>query len=207
MFKVTSNDSTLPDQQHHRQMHLQQDKQSCTPACRFHCFKLRVARSSLISTSPTPWKSNKGAGHAHACYRSTAARLMHATSTPCISAVSSHRSRRQKAAGDLASSIPSIQQQEQQQSSVLSTALEPRGWSLQAAAVTDNLGCDASRFKSLAVYAEVKLAEALDKAAKASAEAVDADGEPLPNSLKTAVCCQVGSSSACRTRTLSLGCI
>ncbi|WIA22349.1 hypothetical protein OEZ85_004661 [Tetradesmus obliquus] len=47
------------------------------------------------------------------------------------------------------------------------------------------------RFKSLAVYAEVKLAEALDKAAKALPDAVDEDGEPLPNSLKTAVCCQL----------------
>jgi hypothetical protein len=62
---------------------------------------------------------------------------------------------------------------------------------LQASAVTDSLGCDASNFKSLAVYAQVKLAEALDKAAKASPDAFDEDGELLPNSLKTAVCCQV----------------
>ncbi|KAF6254813.1 hypothetical protein COO60DRAFT_282105 [Scenedesmus sp. NREL 46B-D3] len=98
---------------------------------------------------------------------------------------------RQQAAGSLLSISRSSQQQQLQQGSLLSTALEWRGWTLQAAAVTDDLGCDASRFKSLAVYAEVKLAEALDKAAKASPVALNEDGEPLPNSLKTAVCCQL----------------
>uniref|UniRef100_A0A383W2L2 Uncharacterized protein n=1 Tax=Tetradesmus obliquus TaxID=3088 RepID=A0A383W2L2_TETOB len=96
------------------------------------------------------------------------------------------RSTRQQAAGG------QLQQQQQQEpASLLSTALQPRSWSLQAAAVTDNLGCDAARFKSLAVYAEVKLAEALEKAAKALPDAFDEDGELLPNSLKTAVCCQL----------------
>lgn len=80
-----------------------------------------------------------------------------------------------------------------QQQTPLSSALEPRDWSVQAAAVTDGL-CDASKYKSLAVYAEVKLAEALDKAAKTAPDAVDEDGQLPPNSLKTAVCCQVGTT-------------
>lgn len=75
-------------------------------------------------------------------------------------------------------------------SSSLSSALEPRDWAEQAADVTDNL-LDGSKYKSLAVYAEVKLAEALDKASKTQPDAVDDDGEVLPNSLKTAVCFQV----------------
>lgn len=68
--------------------------------------------------------------------------------------------------------------------------MEPRDWTQQAADVTDGL-LDASKYKSLAVYAEVKLAEALDKASKVQPDTVNGDGEMLPNSLKTAVCFQV----------------
>jgi hypothetical protein len=73
----------------------------------------------------------------------------------------------------------------------LSALLQPRDWSVQAADVTSNL-LDASKYKSMALYAEVKLAEALDKAARACPDAADQDGQLLPNQLKTAVCCQVG---------------
>eukprot|EP00878_Enallax_costatus_P043351 GHUV01051294.1.p1 GENE.GHUV01051294.1~~GHUV01051294.1.p1 ORF type:complete len:126 (-),score=35.41 GHUV01051294.1:228-605(-) len=76
----------------------------------------------------------------------------------------------------------------------LSAALEPRNWSQQAADITDNL-LDVSKYKSLAVYAEVKLAEALDRAAKVQPDTVNEDGELLPNSLKTAVCFQVHEES------------
>lgn len=77
-------------------------------------------------------------------------------------------------------------------------SLEPRTWVQQAADVTDSL-LDASKYKSLAVCAEVRLAEALDKAAQACPNSItgaapeDCDeGQPLPNPLATAVCCQVG---------------
>jgi hypothetical protein len=77
-------------------------------------------------------------------------------------------------------------------------SLEPRTWVQQAADVTDNL-LDASKYKSLAVAAEVRLAKALDKAAQACPNSIagaapeDCDeGQPLPNPLATAVCCQVG---------------
>jgi hypothetical protein len=76
-------------------------------------------------------------------------------------------------------------------------SLEPRTWVQQAADVTDSL-LDASKYKSLAVYAEVRLAEALDKAAQACPNSIAGaapedcnEGQPLPNPLATAVCCQV----------------
>jgi hypothetical protein len=76
-------------------------------------------------------------------------------------------------------------------------SLEPRTWIQQAADVTDGL-LDASKYKSLAVYSEVRLTEALDKAAKACPNSIagaapeDCDErQPLPNPLATAVCCQV----------------
>lgn len=72
----------------------------------------------------------------------------------------------------------------------------------QAADITDDL-LDASKYKSLAVYAEVKLAEALDKAAQACPNSIAGaapedceDGQPLPNPLATAVCCEVGPAGA-----------
>jgi hypothetical protein len=80
--------------------------------------------------------------------------------------------------------------------------LQPRTWIQQAADITDGL-LDESKYKSLAVYAEFRLAEALDKAAQrcpssiAGAAPEDCeDGQPLPNPLATAVCCQVGIMSA-----------
>lgn len=85
----------------------------------------------------------------------------------------------------------------QPQAGVPRFSLEPRSWVQQAAEVTEGL-LDASKYKSLAVYAEVRLAEALDKAAQACPNSIagaapeDCDeGQPLPNPLGTAVCCQV----------------
>ena len=51
---------------------------------------------------------------------------------------------------------------------------------------------DASQYKSLAIYAETKLAQALDNSSKACPDTYDIDGELLPNKLRSAVCCQVG---------------
>lgn len=80
--------------------------------------------------------------------------------------------------------------------SSLSASLEPRDWTQQAGDVTTNL-LDASKYKSLSVYAEVKLAEALEKASKLQPDAVDEAGDLLPNSLKTAVCLQVNPYKCC----------
>lgn len=85
----------------------------------------------------------------------------------------------------------------QPQAGVPRFSLEPRSWVQQAAEVTDGL-LDASKYKSLAVYAEVRLAEALDRAAQACPNSIAGaapedcnEGQPLPNPLGTAVCCQV----------------
>lgn len=45
--------------------------------------------------------------------------------------------------------------------------------------------------KSLALLAELRLAEALEKAGRVAPVQVDEDGLPLPHKLRTAVCCQV----------------
>lgn len=82
-------------------------------------------------------------------------------------------------------------------------SLKPRTWVEQAADITDGL-LDADKYKSLAVYAEVRFAEALDKAAQACPNSIAGaapedceDGQPLPNPLTTAVCCQVGRGTFC----------
>lgn len=54
----------------------------------------------------------------------------------------------------------------------------------------------ADRFKSLAVHAEVKLAEALERCTRMCPTTSTSDGQPKPNTLKTAVCCQVGAWGA-----------
>jgi hypothetical protein len=46
--------------------------------------------------------------------------------------------------------------------------------------------------KSLALLAELRLAEALEKAGRVAPVQLDEDGLPLPHKLRTAVCCQVG---------------
>lgn len=73
-------------------------------------------------------------------------------------------------------------------------SLEPQGWSSQATGALES--CVHQRegqpVSSPALWAEVRLAEALDKAGAACPPTVDADGEPLPSELQVAVCCQVG---------------
>ena len=63
-------------------------------------------------------------------------------------------------------------------------------WDLQARDITIDIS-SSERYKSIALHAEVKLAEALEKCLKVSPTAFSQVGEEQPNKLKTAVCCQV----------------
>jgi hypothetical protein len=74
------------------------------------------------------------------------------------------------------------------------TYLEPRDWSSQAADAASGLK-DSSQYKSLAIYAETKLAQALDNSSKSCPDMYDIDGELLPNKLRSAVCCQVRAAN------------
>lgn len=47
------------------------------------------------------------------------------------------------------------------------------------------------KYKSLALHAEVKLAEALERCTRVCPTAYTSEGEEKPNKLKTAVCCQL----------------
>ncbi|KAF8057668.1 hypothetical protein HT031_006017 [Scenedesmus sp. PABB004] len=79
------------------------------------------------------------------------------------------------------------------------SSLEPRRWAAQAAGALSGgvrTPPEAARFKSLVLCAQVKLAEALDAAATVEPLALDEDGAPLPNALRTAVCCQAQPAGA-----------
>lgn len=67
---------------------------------------------------------------------------------------------------------------------------EIKGWETQGRDITaDVTGSD--KYKSMALHAEVKLAEALERCARLCPTSYNSDGEAKPNKLKTAVCCQV----------------
>lgn len=70
------------------------------------------------------------------------------------------------------------------------SCIQDRGYASQAAGITRELE-DVSKYKSLALFAEVKLSEALEACAKACPDVHEADGALIPNKLRTAVCCQV----------------
>ena len=65
-----------------------------------------------------------------------------------------------------------------------------RGWESQAKDVTGDLATS-EKFVSIALHAEVKLKEALERCMRVSPPALAPGGEEKPNRLKTAVCCQV----------------
>lgn len=69
-------------------------------------------------------------------------------------------------------------------------AFDVRGWSRQAKDVTFELA-GSEKYKSLALHAEVKLAEALERCERVCATTRTAAGEERPNKLRTAVACQV----------------
>ncbi|KAG2431074.1 hypothetical protein HXX76_009607 [Chlamydomonas incerta] len=65
-----------------------------------------------------------------------------------------------------------------------------RSWSRQARDITSDLTAS-DKYKSLALHAEVKLAEALERCERVSPLAHTAAGEERPNKLRTAVACQL----------------
>ncbi|EFJ52972.1 hypothetical protein VOLCADRAFT_102592 [Volvox carteri f. nagariensis] len=69
-------------------------------------------------------------------------------------------------------------------------SFDVRGWSRQAKEITSDLtGSD--KYKSLALHAEVKLAEALERCERVSPVTRSSSGEERPNKLRTAVACQL----------------
>ncbi|GIL93231.1 hypothetical protein Vretimale_8150 [Volvox reticuliferus] len=69
-------------------------------------------------------------------------------------------------------------------------SFDVRGWSRQAKEITSDLtGSD--KYKSLALHAEVKLAEALERCERVSPVTRTSSGEERPNKLRTAVACQL----------------
>ena len=65
-----------------------------------------------------------------------------------------------------------------------------RTWDFQAREITADISTS-DRYKSIALHAEVRLAEALEKAMRVSPTTTFAAGEEKPNKLRTAVCCQL----------------
>ncbi|KAF5835820.1 hypothetical protein DUNSADRAFT_6854 [Dunaliella salina] len=67
---------------------------------------------------------------------------------------------------------------------------EVKDWAAQGRDITSEVTCS-EKYKSLALHAEVKLAEALERCTRLCPDAYNSDGEEKPNKLKTAVCCQL----------------
>jgi hypothetical protein len=67
---------------------------------------------------------------------------------------------------------------------------EVKEWDEQGAELLAGL-TGSEKFKSLAVHAHVKLAEALERCSRLCPSAYTPDGDPKPNKLKAAVCCQL----------------
>jgi hypothetical protein len=65
-----------------------------------------------------------------------------------------------------------------------------RTWDFQAREITSDISTS-DRYKSIALHAEVRLAEALEKAMRVSPTSTSTSGEERPNKLRTAVCCQL----------------
>ncbi|GFH10534.1 uncharacterized protein HaLaN_05861 [Haematococcus lacustris] len=75
---------------------------------------------------------------------------------------------------------------------------EVKDWEAQARDITTD-SASSEKFKSLALHAEVKLAEALERCNRVHPTVYSSEGEERPNKLRTAVSCQVKAiySSVC----------
>ncbi len=76
-----------------------------------------------------------------------------------------------------------------------SSGMEIKGWESQARDIVFDI-TQSDKYKSVALHAEVKLAEALERCTRVCPTAYAPGGEEKPNKLKTAVCCQVGRGQA-----------
>jgi hypothetical protein len=75
-------------------------------------------------------------------------------------------------------------------------AMSARGWQEQAGEAIRR--DSAAGFRSQAIAFEVRAAEALDECARRSPElGVDPSGTPLPDALRSAVCCQARAARLC----------
>lgn len=72
------------------------------------------------------------------------------------------------------------------------SSAEVKDWEAQGRDITAEVTCS-EKYKSLALHAEVKLAEALERCTRLCPSTYSSDGEEMPNKLKTAVCSQVGA--------------
>src|SRR5690349_19516837 len=73
-------------------------------------------------------------------------------------------------------------------------SVEVKGWESQARDIVFDI-TQSDKYKSIALHAEVKLAEALERCARVCPATFAPGGEEKPNKLKSAVCCQVCLSS------------
>eukprot|EP00798_Chlamydomonas_sp_ICE-L_P026371 gene26371-17465_t len=73
---------------------------------------------------------------------------------------------------------------------IANSAFEVKGWESLAKEITHDV-TQSDKYKSIALHAEVKLAEALEKSARVCPTTHAPGGEERPNKLKTAVCCQL----------------
>ena len=72
-----------------------------------------------------------------------------------------------------------------------SNHVRTQNWHAQGQQLAGN--ADSTRQVSVCIQLEVKLAEALDKCDSLCPPQADDNGQPLPNKLRTAVCCKVRS--------------
>lgn len=68
--------------------------------------------------------------------------------------------------------------------------MEVKDWESQARDITADV-TSSDKYKSIALHAEVKLAEALERCTRVCPTAYTPEGDEKPNKLKTAVCCQL----------------
>lgn len=72
---------------------------------------------------------------------------------------------------------------------------EVKDWEAQGRDITAEVTCS-DKYKSLALHAEVKLAEALERCTRLCPDTYSSEGDEKPNKLKTAVCSQVRGCAA-----------
>jgi hypothetical protein len=90
-------------------------------------------------------------------------------------------------------------------SDTFAMSLEQKGWKEQALEVTHDMP-SAARYKSVSLHAEVKLTEALERCRQICPPTLTEEGDEKPSKLRTAVCCQVLTPTACLGNPRPLAC-
>ncbi|GAX74229.1 hypothetical protein CEUSTIGMA_g1678.t1 [Chlamydomonas eustigma] len=108
---------------------------------------------------------------------------------PGLTGAHEGRSKSARALGSAYSAFPTASRTLREAGN-LAGGIEVKCWEYQAREITAEIAAS-DKYKSIALHAEVKLAEALEKCDRVSPTVLTKDGEERPNRLRTAVCCQL----------------